>query len=409
FLAIDEDQSGTFTPGLLAPGLAPPAVKAASLEPGALCKCSMPAWKRGLRGVVLGPLVQEQEVDLPVPDLNNVHQLLTRQIRTGLKSHQYHKEVSDRLNGTTAPAMLRIATAPSRSPSTYRRFQTVRATAGDTVRLLSRLSPNISAPVREIRWFKGADCVKVFQISGGEEAAEETPSNGRDVSLTLYDVKVTDSGQYRCEMLGDRKEDILFIHLHVSEFRLVLVPTDVGKPSRIQPLGYKSRGRNLPDFRHRIFFGDATLPCYLSPETSAAAMEIRWFKGTDWIYLYQNGQVTEGRGYEGRVSLFTHELQKGNVSLRLRDTQKSDSGRYRCVVTHGDRKVKTDVIHFTVGGTEKTFLRRVNPALICEKHKAPVADLPILVFCGKCLSRSTVLASDHRAHYRRSGPQATLM
>ncbi|KAI4871830.1 hypothetical protein NFI96_016388, partial [Prochilodus magdalenae] len=36
---------------------------------------------------------------------------------------------------------------------------------------------------------------------------------------------------------------------------------------------------------------------------------------------------------------------------------------------------------------------QVKPALICEKHKAPVADLPILVFCGKCQSSSTVLAT----------------
>ncbi|KAI4897389.1 hypothetical protein NFI96_009081, partial [Prochilodus magdalenae] len=54
-------------------------------------------------------------------------------------------------------------------------------------------------------------------------------------------------------------------------------------------------------------------------------------------------------------------------------------------------------------------LMEVTPALICEKHKAPVADLPILVFCGKCKSSSTVLASEHRAHYRMLGPQATLM
>ncbi|KAI4885571.1 hypothetical protein NFI96_007362, partial [Prochilodus magdalenae] len=33
---------------------------------------------------------------------------------------------------------------------------------------------------------------------------------------------------------------------------------------------------------------------------------------------------------------------------------------------------------------------QVKPALICEKHKAPVTDLPILVFCGQ--SSSTVLA-----------------
>ncbi|KAI4871889.1 hypothetical protein NFI96_029738, partial [Prochilodus magdalenae] len=35
----------------------------------------------------------------------------------------------------------------------------------------------------------------------------------------------------------------------------------------------------------------------------------------------------------------------------------------------------------------------VKPALICEKHKAPVADLTILVFCGKCQTSSTGPAS----------------
>lgn len=49
------------------------------------------------------------------------------------------------------------------------------------------------------------------------------------------------------------------------------------------------------------------------------------------------------------------------------------------------------------------------PALVCEKYRAPVADLPILVFLSKCQSSSTVLGSEHRAHYRTSGPQATFM
>ncbi|TWW76596.1 hypothetical protein D4764_13G0012580 [Takifugu flavidus] len=38
------------------------------------------------------------------------------------------------------------------------------------------------------------------------------------------------------------------------------------------------------------------------------------------------------------------------------------------------------------------------PALVCEKYRAPVADLPILVFLSKCQSSSTVLGSEHRAH-----------
>ena len=79
-----------------------------------------------------------------------------------------------------------------------------------------------------------------------------------------------------------------------------------------------------------------TLSCHLSPELSAVTMEIRWFKGTDCVCLYKNRQVTEGRGYEGRVSLFTQELQRGNVSLQIRDCRWSDIGYYLCQVTNGD-------------------------------------------------------------------------
>ncbi|TWW62668.1 Bis(5'-adenosyl)-triphosphatase [Takifugu flavidus] len=49
------------------------------------------------------------------------------------------------------------------------------------------------------------------------------------------------------------------------------------------------------------------------------------------------------------------------------------------------------------------------PALVCEKYRAPLADLPILVFLSKCQSSSTVLGSEHRAHYRTPGPQATFI
>ena len=84
--------------------------------------------------------------------------------------------------------------------------------------------------------------------------------------------------------------------------------------------------------------GDVTLPCHLSPETSAVAMEIRWFNGTDCIYLYKNGHVTEGRGYEGRVSVNTQELQRGDVSLRLRESRWGDGGVYTCQVISGEHK-----------------------------------------------------------------------
>ena len=83
-----------------------------------------------------------------------------------------------------------------------------------------------------------------------------------------------------------------------------------------------------------------TLSCHLSPEISAVAMEIRWFKGTDCVCLYKNRQVTEGRGYEVRVSLFPQELQRGNVSFQIRDCRESDLGHYLCQVTHGHTTVE---------------------------------------------------------------------
>ncbi|XP_042560253.1 myelin-oligodendrocyte glycoprotein-like [Clupea harengus] len=83
---------------------------------------------------------------------------------------------------------------------------------------------------------------------------------------------------------------------------------------------------------------DVTLPCHLSPETSAVAMEIRWFNGTDCIYLYKNGHVTEGRDYEGRVSVNTQELQRGDVSLRLRKRREEDGGVQTCQVISGEHK-----------------------------------------------------------------------
>ncbi|XP_066514898.1 trichohyalin-like [Hoplias malabaricus] len=84
----------------------------------------------------------------------------------------------------------------------------------------------------------------------------------------------------------------------------------------------------------------ATLSCHLSPEVSAVDLEIRWFKGTECACLYKNRQVTEGRGYEGRVSLFTQELQRGNVSLQIRNCTWSDTGHYLCQVTNGDTTVE---------------------------------------------------------------------
>ncbi|KAK3505647.1 hypothetical protein QTP70_004654, partial [Hemibagrus guttatus] len=116
-------------------------------------------------------------------------------------------------------------------------------------------------------------------------------------------------------------------------FKLVHRADDVGKRS----------GSDGVHTAYAVYRCDVTLPGFLSPKKSAVAMEIRWFKETDCICLYQSRQVTEGNGYKGRVSLFTNELEEGNVSLMLRNVQSGDTGQYKCEVTCGDEKLETSV------------------------------------------------------------------
>ncbi len=106
----------------------------------------------------------------------------------------------------------------------------------------------------------------------------------------------------------------------------------------------------VPDQAHsaEVTLGsDVSVPCHLSPEISAVDMEIRWFKETECVCLYKNREVTEGRSYRGRTGLSTEELDRGNVSLNLREFRESDIGGYLCQVISED---KTEEI--TVGVEE---------------------------------------------------------
>ncbi|XP_067291761.1 myosin-11-like [Pseudorasbora parva] len=95
------------------------------------------------------------------------------------------------------------------------------------------------------------------------------------------------------------------------------------------------------------FGEDVTLPVHLSPETSAVSMNICWFRESELIYQYNNGQEKTNDNYEQRLSLSIQELERGNLSLTLRNVQESDSGKYTCKVIH-DGRVKTLIVHLQV-------------------------------------------------------------
>uniref|UniRef100_W5M2P5 Ig-like domain-containing protein n=1 Tax=Lepisosteus oculatus TaxID=7918 RepID=W5M2P5_LEPOC len=83
---------------------------------------------------------------------------------------------------------------------------------------------------------------------------------------------------------------------------------------------------------------DVVLPCQLSPEMSAAAMDVRWYRENfeNLVFLYKEGKETEGSGYRGRVRLFKQEMERGNVSLLLQNVRISDQGSYTCHVSSAE-------------------------------------------------------------------------
>ncbi|XP_051550692.1 butyrophilin-like protein 2 isoform X2 [Myxocyprinus asiaticus] len=246
------------------------------------------------------------------------------------------------------------------------------------------LIPEISAVAMEIKWHSETGCVCVYkdrQLTAG------IGYNGRvslfthelkrgNVSLRLKNFSWSDVGKYTCQVIcGDETEEITVkVRLDPGVQPVSQSPIFQGQNAQLmifkdtkmketttkfsshapyhadsvknQHENYKMRASSNDQFqlvvtkiqKAQISLGsEFTVPCHLTPGISAVAMEIRWFKETDCVCLYKNRQVTEVRGYKDRVSLFTYELERGNVSLQLRNLSCSDVGDYRCQVTSGDR------------------------------------------------------------------------
>uniref|UniRef100_A0A671MZ84 Ig-like domain-containing protein n=1 Tax=Sinocyclocheilus anshuiensis TaxID=1608454 RepID=A0A671MZ84_9TELE len=94
---------------------------------------------------------------------------------------------------------------------------------------------------------------------------------------------------------------------------------------------------------------DVILPVHLAPEISAVSMEIIWSRESEPMYQYSNGQERKFNDYENQVSLSIQELERGKLSLTLRNVQESDSGNYTCKVLH-DGCQKTGTVYLQVRG-----------------------------------------------------------
>ncbi|XP_067381135.1 butyrophilin subfamily 2 member A2-like [Channa argus] len=64
-----------------------------------------------------------------------------------------------------------------------------------------------------------------------------------------------------------------------------------------------------------------------------------WYAGQDYVNM-------KNPSYKGRTSLFTDELKRGNISLKLSNVTPADEGKYRCYIP--DRNEES-VIELVVG------------------------------------------------------------
>lgn len=64
---------------------------------------------------------------------------------------------------------------------------------------------------------------------------------------------------------------------------------------------------------------------------------------------------------------------------------------------------------FSTASQDSVTCAQCEPAFICEEHRAPVVNLPILVFSGKYQTSCLVLGCKHNPHLWTSGPHTTLM
>uniref|UniRef100_A0A3Q1GQJ9 Immunoglobulin V-set domain-containing protein n=1 Tax=Acanthochromis polyacanthus TaxID=80966 RepID=A0A3Q1GQJ9_9TELE len=79
---------------------------------------------------------------------------------------------------------------------------------------------------------------------------------------------------------------------------------------------------------------DIILPCHLEPAEDLTEMTLEWSRPDlepRFVYVWRSGLEIEGNNhktFQGRTTLFTEELQHGNISLRLNRVKLSDKGTY---------------------------------------------------------------------------------
>uniref|UniRef100_A0A672GAQ5 Ig-like domain-containing protein n=1 Tax=Salarias fasciatus TaxID=181472 RepID=A0A672GAQ5_SALFA len=85
---------------------------------------------------------------------------------------------------------------------------------------------------------------------------------------------------------------------------------------------------------------DAVLNCSFTSETHLRLQTFDWKRHDKEVFFYDqgkhynNGLSGQDPQFKGRVSHFNDQLEYGNASILIKNTQVNDSGTYSCVFPH---------------------------------------------------------------------------
>ncbi|XP_039464934.1 muscle M-line assembly protein unc-89-like [Oreochromis aureus] len=152
----------------------------------------------------------------------------------------------------------------------------------------------------------------------GRAEMTEDPLTTKDLSLTLKDLRLTDSGVYTCTVYNKDGHMLLqkVVTLSVRDYPLEMVEVTQGEASVLLP--FKITEDLLQDIK------------------------VEWKHQNIIVHVYQNSQnqsLLMDEDYKGRTEMNEEPLKNKDLSLTLKGLQLSDRGGYTCTVYNKDGSI----------------------------------------------------------------------
>ncbi|XP_078476985.1 cell adhesion molecule CEACAM5-like isoform X1 [Lampetra planeri] len=251
-------------------------------------------------------------------------------------------------NGSESGAQ-RQGTAPQFMVITPEKMNAV---AGSTVFLSCSYTCTISGVIHTlVEWFQTIDGheERIYLFPNGNSSSKPLQASWVgdvskcDASITVKDIKVHDSGQYRCEVTvyPQYMEDIGYLQLNVNSPSELVVVT--------------------PDKMNAMASTTFILPCsYACTVSGVTHTLVEWFRTIDGreerLYKYPYGES----GHWPLQATWVGDVAKCDASITVSDIQTNDSGRYRCEVSVYPQNIQ-DIGYLQLNIHPQTDLAVVTP------------------------------------------------